>query len=150
MNTDKRTTEMKVGKAILSTLWVFVMFNYLYADFVSLIFNPAYQTMATRMTEGLVLGAAVVFEISIAMVLLSRVLKYRANRWAKILVGLESTAFVAFTLFGGNSPAPYYLFFAPIEIACTLFIVWYALKWPNSEGQAHNIALDHGEFGGNS
>ena len=134
MNTNQVITEMKDRKAILSTLWIFVIFNYLYADLVSLIFNPAYQEMATRMTQELVLGAAVLFEISIAMVLLSRVLTYRANRWANIIVGLESTAFVAFTLLGAT-PAPYYIFFATIEIACTLFIVWYAWTWPKPEVQ---------------
>ena len=135
MNTNTETTEMKDRKAILSTLWIFVMFNYLYADFVSLIFNPAYQTMARSMTEGLVLGAAVLFELSIVMVLLSRVLKYRANRWSNIIIGVESTGFVAFTLFGGNPPAPYYIFFVTIEMACTLFIVWYAWTWPEPEGR---------------
>jgi hypothetical protein len=72
-------------------------------------------------------------ETSIAMVLLSRVLKYRANRWANIIAGIINTAAVSFSLFAGK-PAPYYVFFATIEIACTSFIVWYAWKWRNPEG----------------
>ena len=35
-NANKKTTEMKDRKVILSTLWIFAMFNYLYADFTSL------------------------------------------------------------------------------------------------------------------
>ena len=46
------------------------------------------------MTAGAVLGFAVLMETAIAMVLLSRVLKYGANRWANIIVGIIHTAAV--------------------------------------------------------
>jgi drug/metabolite transporter (DMT)-like permease len=72
-------------------------------------------------------------ETAIAMVLLSRILKYGANRWANIAAGVFHTAFVSWSLFG-ETPTLFYGFFAAIEIACTLFIVWYAWKWPNPEG----------------
>ncbi len=136
MNTNKKTAEMKDRKVILSTLWIFVMLNYVYGDLAMMIFNPAtYQKIAMRMTEGLVLGAAALMEVAIAMVLLSRILKYRANRWANIITGTVFTAFAALTLFGGKPPA-FYVFLSTIEIACTLFIVWYAWTWPNPEGQS--------------
>ena len=132
MNTNKRTAETRDRKAVLSTLWIFVMFNYLYADLVMMIVNPAiYQKMAARMSDGIVLGFTVLMEILIAMVLLSRILKYRANRWANIITGVVGTAFVALTL-GGKPPA-FYIFLSSIEIACTLFIVWYAWTWPNPD-----------------
>ncbi len=115
-------------KALLSTLWIFALFNYIYADLVMMIVSPAtYQRAAAKMTGTAVLGFAVLMEISIAMVLLSRVLPYRANRWANIIAGLQSTGFVAFTL--GGHPPPYYVFFSALEIACTLFIIWYAWAW---------------------
>jgi hypothetical protein len=133
MNTNTRTTERKDRRAILSTLWIFVMFNYLYVDLAMMIFHPAvYERVAMRMTEGLVLVAAALMEIPIAMILVSRILKYRANRWANIIAGLESTAFASWTLFGGKPPA-FYVLFSIIEIASTLFIVWYAWTWSNPE-----------------
>jgi hypothetical protein len=93
MNTSKKTTETKDRKAILSTLWIFVMFNYLYADLVMVLVHPAaYQKMAEKMTAGVVLGFTVLMEILIAMVLLSRILKYSANRWANIIAGVVGTA----------------------------------------------------------
>ena len=134
MNTNKKTTDMKDRKAILSTLWIFVMFTYIYADLAPMIFDPASQNGATRMTEGLVLGFAVFIESAIAMVLLSRVLMYRANRWANIIAGVLHAAIISWSLFVGLPPA-YYIFSATIVIACTLFIVWYAWTWPNPEGQ---------------
>ncbi len=64
------------------------------------------------------------------MVLLSRVLKYRANRWANIIVGAINTVAVLAS-FLVATPALYYAFFATIEIATTLTIIWYAWAWRN-------------------
>jgi hypothetical protein len=139
MDTNQKTGETKDRKVVLSTLWIFVILNYLYADLVMMIVNPEiYQRAAARMTEGVVLGATVLMEILIAMVLLSRVLKYRANRWANIIAGVVGTAFVAVTL-GGRPPA-FYLFLSAIEIACTLFIVWYAWTWAPPDNGMHPTA----------
>lgn len=92
MNTNKKITAMKDRKAILSTLWIFVMFNYIYADIAIMNFNPAvYQKAAAKMSDGLVLGFALLMELAIAMPLLSRILTYRANRWANILAGIEAS-----------------------------------------------------------
>jgi hypothetical protein len=64
------------------------------------------------------------------MVVLSRVLAYRSNRRANILIGTLHTAALLASLFmGGTRPTLYYLFFAAIEIACTSLIVWYAWHW---------------------
>ena len=98
--------------------------------------DTIYSGTVAAATEGFLLGAAILMETSIAMVLLSRVLKYRANRWANIIVGIINTAAVSLSLFAtGITPTLYYMFFAAIGIPCTLFIVWYAWKWPNPEDQ---------------
>ena len=132
--TTNKIFDTKDRKAILSTLWIFVMFNYLYGDLAMVIFHPsAYQRIVAGMSEGLVLGATVLMEILIAMVLLSRVLKHRANRWANIIMGIVGTAFAAMTLIG--KPPAFYVFLSAIEIACTLFIVWYAWTWSTPEPQ---------------
>lgn len=134
MNTNKQPAEIKDRKAVLSTIWIFVIFNYLYGDLAMVIFRPeAYQRIVAGMSEGLVLGATVLMEILIAMVLLSRILKYEANRWANIIMGIVGTAFAALTLVG--KPPAFYLFLSAIEIACTLFIVWYAWTWPKPVAQ---------------
>jgi len=134
MNTPSKTVEIRDRKVMLSTLWIFATLNYIYADVFGLYFLPGAQATTTAMASGAVLGFAVLMETAIAMVLLSRVLKYGANRWANIIAGGIHTLSVVATLFGSTPPAPYYLFFAAIEVACTLFIIWYAWKWPNPEG----------------
>jgi hypothetical protein len=133
MNTNSKVTEMKDRKVVLSTLWIFAVLNYLYADVFSLFFNPTAQKETLAMTQGVVLLFAILMETAIAMVLLSRFLKYGANRWANIIAGIFHTALVAWSLSGGT-PQLFYVFFASIEIVCTLFIVWYAWKWRNPEG----------------
>ena len=77
----------------------------------------------------LMLGAAVMMEISILMILLSRVLKYRVNRWANIITSIITIAFVV----GGGVSYPHYLFIATVEVVCLLLIVWFAWKWRNPE-----------------
>ena len=126
MNTKLKTTEMKDRKVILSTLWIFATLNYIYADVFTLFFNPAAHQMT--ITQGAVLVFAILMETAIAMVLLSRVLKYGVNRWANIIAGIIHTALVSWSLSVGT-PLPFYIFFSSIEIACTLFIVWYAWRW---------------------
>ena len=115
-------------KVVLSMLWVFVVFNYLYADILILVFRPgAYQAAAERMSAPVALGATLLMELLLAMAFLSRVLEYSFNRWANIVAGVVGTAFVAITL-GPRAPVAYWTL-ASVEIACTLFIVWYAWTW---------------------
>ncbi len=134
--TDRRT--------ILSTLWIFVLFNYVYADLAMMNFSPAtYARAAAAMSPGFVLVVAVLMEIPIAMILLSRILAYGPNRWANVLAGAESTVWVGLTLTGGTMPA-FYVFLATIEMACTLFIAWYAWRWPAPGKQAGDMTFDRG------
>ena len=78
---------IKDRKVILSTLWIFVTLNYLYCDVLSLMSAELLNALLTgevggiNMNETTLLLAAVLMEIPIALVLLSRVLKYKANRW---------------------------------------------------------------------
>jgi Family of unknown function (DUF6326) len=131
-------------KSKLSTLWIFVALNYLYCDVISLM-DPELLPLYLRgningleLTPGFLLGAAILIEIPISMVLLSRVLRYRANRWANIAAGTIMTAVQSATLFVGV-PAPYYLFFSVIEIATTVLIVWFAWNWREPVAQVELI-----------
>ena len=125
---------MEDVKAKLSTLWLFAVLNYLYCDVAGLMDANLLKQYLTGTVNGLemtqvsLLGAGILIEIPIAMVLLSRILKYRAGRWANIIAGTIMTAVQLVTLFVGT-PTVYYIFFSAIEIACTSLIVWYAWKW---------------------
>jgi hypothetical protein len=139
MNSTPKIFEIKDRKVVLSLLWIFAMFNYLYADVLTLM-DPTMLneiiagTSVVKMTPGALLAAAILMETAIAMVILSRLLNYKANRWANIIVGFIHTAAVFSSLFAGR-PASYYLLFGIIEIACTVFIIWVAWTWPRPENR---------------
>jgi hypothetical protein len=126
---------MQDVKVRLSTLWVFMLLNYLYCDVLGL-FDPG---LPKNLTQEALLAASFLMEIPIAMVLLSRMLKYRPNRWANVAAGALMAVVQVSTLFVGTAPTVYYVFFSAIEIACLLFIVWTALRWADS-AQATQLA----------
>jgi hypothetical protein len=129
-NTFKTTTERIDRKSLLSSLWLFAMLTYTYGDVVTLM-DPI-KHGSIEMTEGFLLGGSIYMMIPISMVLMSRILKYRANRWASIIAGTIMTITLTLTLFVAV-PTMYYAFFTAIEIACTSLIVWFAWKWHNPE-----------------
>ena len=136
-------------KIRLSTLWVFATLNYLYCDVLTLM-DPAKlrQFLAGRVggmdfTQGVLLASGVLMEIPIAMILLSRLLKYRTNRVANLGAGVIMTAVQIATLFMGSATA-YYWFFSIVEIGCTSMIVWYAWNWVCPTSQSPT-ASDQGE-----
>ncbi len=152
MYTNIKTTPMEDMRVRLSTLWIFALLNYLYCDVMSLMdSNFLKQYMAGKVsgidtTQTFFLAAAILMEIPIAMILLSRLLNYRANRWANILAGTIMTVVQLSSLVLGSSTTIYYVFFSIIEIASTLFIVWYAWKWDNSEGRVRKAEDQPAQF----
>ena len=140
MNTNIKTAKMNT-KILLVILWVFFTVNFMYADTLSSL-EPGvlagemsgYVADGTiKITAGFLLGTAIMFEIPFLMIVLSWVLKYRANRWANIIAGALFIVTQISSLFLGT-PSPMYIFYTTIEIAGLLLIVWYAWKWRNPEG----------------
>jgi hypothetical protein len=132
---NNRSVGLRVDmRTKFQALWIFAMFNYLYADIVSLMDPDTHRVIESgvagsmQINQGFLLGAAILMETAIAMVLLARILGYKANRWANVIAGIIHTAAMGITLFMGT-PAPYYIFFAAMEIPCTLLIIWLALRW---------------------
>ena len=141
MTTNNQTPTREGGHVLLSTLWLFAMLTYTYGDVVTLMDPVKHGSL--QLTEGFLLGGSIFMMIPISMVLLSRLLPYRANRWANLIAGTIMTAMLTLTLFVAV-PTLYYAFFSAIEIACTAFIVGYAWKWRNPEGRPLTIALAQG------
>jgi len=131
-------SRLKDRKIILSTLWIFVMFNYAYCDIMGLMDSSLLKQYLTGTVEGLeltpsfLLYGAILMEIPIAMILLSRILNYRVNRWLNIIAAFIKTVAMLLTFFVGT-PSLYYAFFGTIEIATTVFIIYYAWTWKENE-----------------
>ena len=129
MNTKGLTAKKFDTKVLLSTLWIVVMINMLKADILSLYIPGEAEEVAKTAGETpiaiLMLGGAIMMEISIVMIILSRVLKYGLNRWANILTSIITIAFVI----GGGASYPHYIFIATVEVVCLFLIIWNAWKW---------------------
>ena len=142
--TNNNSNKMATGidmKVKLSTLWIVVMLNMIFADICSFML-PGFLNDIIKgntpflITQEIMLVFAILLEIPIAMIFLSRVLKYKANRWANIIASVITILFVI----GGGSAYLHYYFFATIEVVCMLVIIWYSWKWTNPEGSpnCHN------------
>jgi len=135
MNTSVTPAKKIDTKVLLSTLWIVVMINMAYADILSLHIPGALDEVAkTSVSTGapipqLMLGGAIMMEIPVAMIILSRVLKVGVNRWVNIIVGIFTIAYI----WGGAASYPHYIFIAMVETLCLLLIIWNALKWRNVE-----------------
>ena len=120
-------------KALLSTIWIFAVLNYLYCDVLSFMDAGLLKQYLTGRVNGMtvsqefLLAAGFLMEISISMVLLSRVLPHQINRWTNVVAGTITTLAQVASLFVG--PTGYYLFFSAFEIAATTSVVVLALRW---------------------
>ena len=130
-NTTEKAGKMEDVKVRLSTLWIFVMFNMVFADIVEFMNPGALEDIISgnvgiKITQELLLVFSILLEIPIAMIFLSRVLKYNVNRWANIIAGAITILFVI----GGGETSLSYIFFATMEVVGMLLIIWYAWTWP--------------------
>lgn len=111
-------------RSILSTLWIVVLINILSADIFSFMLGNAGEAQVT-VTPWIMFAFALVHEIPIAMIILSRVLKRGVNRTVNcIAAGITALYIVA-----GGSATPHYIFFALMELICLFFIVFQVIKW---------------------
>lgn len=119
----------------LSMLWIFLVANYLYCDVLSLM-DPTFQRALLQggppglpMTEGFLLGAGILMEIPMAMILISRLLEHRSNRCFNLVASLLMTTVQIGSFWMGTGPTLHYLFFSALEVGTALTIAWTAWKW---------------------
>lgn len=122
-------------KSLLSTLWMFVLLNMVYADLLGML-RPGYldflEQMSQQLTGSTVLFFAVLMEIAIVMILLSRVLGYKANRRAHFIVIPLTILWVVVPALMpslGETTPPSYIFFASVEVVTMVFMFWYVWQW---------------------
>lgn len=114
-------------KEKISTLWIVVMMNMIFAD----ILGFAMQIMSGDMTPEAVvpdwgmLLFAMILQVPIWMIFLSRRLKGNANRWGNTIAAVITTLFV---VLGASFNIVYY-FFAAVEIVCMVAIVLMVWRW---------------------
>ena len=114
----------------LSTLWIVVMFTMIFADILTFITPGVIKQIVevstdVKTTQPLLLIFAFLLELPIAMIFLSRILKYKINRILNIVVSVITILFVI----GGGSPYLHYYFFATVEVICMIAIIIFSIRW---------------------
>lgn len=114
-------------KIKLSTLWIILLFNMLYADVYSIIIELVEGSILDIPGEvhSIMAIAAVLTNVPIAMIFLSRYLKYKVNRQANIGAAL----FTILYIIGGGDTALHYLIIASIELLLLMVILVHAWRW---------------------
>ena len=121
----------------ISTLWIVVMVNMIYADILAFEIPGFMQKlwageMGVQITQPVLLVFALLLEIPIAMIFVARILKPVANRWVNTVAAVVTAAFVV----EGGTAFPHAIFFACVELACLALIIWSVWARRPSEGVA--------------
>ena len=126
-------------RAVVASLWTFVLFNMLFRDIHEFLRPGAIEEfMSTSVAEGTLLASGVALTLFISMIVLTRVLPYRATRWANLAV-----AGVALGGMAANAPRDVDdVWFLAVEVVGLLAIIWLSWTWrPQAESAVHAGAL---------
>jgi hypothetical protein len=120
----------------LSSLWVSVMFCFIYADYFELYVPGKLRDMLDgRMALGdvsqsVLVGTSTLMLVPSLMIVLSLSLPPSASRALNIVVGIVYAAIMLLIVSGG--PWAYYVLFATVEILLLCAVVWNAWRWPRT------------------
>ncbi|GHT14571.1 hypothetical protein FACS189432_05550 [Bacteroidia bacterium] len=123
-------------QTLLSTLWVFLSVNYIFCDVFTLMYSEELQKIIAgkageiEITQSFLLVSAIIMEMSMIMILLSRLLKFQLNKWLNIVIPLLLLCFQAGSLIVDTNTLHYW-FFSIIEIVTCISIFLIALGWKN-------------------
>ena len=122
---------------LLSVLWIFLTVNYIYCDVFTMHLAPYLKAFLSgdvggmKITEEFLLMFAFIMQVPLIMIVLSRYLTFKLNKYLNIITGIFTTSVQAFTLTMGGSTL-HYKFFSTIEIFTGLLIVYLAFTWKSS------------------
>lgn len=124
-------------QTLLSTLWIFILFNMLLRDLHEFP-TEGYieELMALKLSDQAMLLYGFIVEIPILMVLLSRILTDRANKWANIVAACVAMLGIASTLPSADLDD---IFFALINVGALLTVMRTA--WTLSVPDPATVAL---------
>jgi hypothetical protein len=120
-------------KNLLPFLWIYLTVNYIYCDVFTLHlakYLEAFlsgQVGSMKITEEFLLIFAVVMQIPVIMIVLSRFLTFKLNKYCNIVAGIITTSIQAYTVSMGGTL--HYMFFSFFEICTGLFIIYLAVTW---------------------
>lgn len=117
-------------QTLLSTLWIFVLLNIIFRDLHQLGKTGFLEELMTGMVNGikltdeLALIGGILAEIPILMVLLSRILNDKANKWANVIAGIITLGVFATALPYADIDDVFHFVFETIAILWIFQISW--------------------------
>lgn len=131
MSESRQLIEVQDKKIILSTLWVFVVFNIAFADIIGFIEPGTLEKILNEdtgfdLTPVIILIFSLFQVIPIAMIVVARLFRRGVNRWLNIVASVLTLLYV---LGGGNWESTSYAVFASLEVVAMLVIIWLAWRW---------------------
>ena len=123
-------------QTLLSSLWIFILLNIVFRDlhqlgkagFIEEIMSG--EVNGIKLTDELALIGGVLAEIPILMVLLSRILNDKANKWANIIAGIITLAVFATAVPSADMDDVFHMV---IEVAAILWIFRIAWELPTHD-----------------
>lgn len=115
----------------LSTLWIVVLFNMIFADIFSILIELVKGNTLELPGEvkTIMAIAAIVTNIPILMIYLSWILPYKSNRIANYIAGIITILYII----GGGSLSLHYIIIAAIEITAIAMIMAIFSQWPDPD-----------------
>jgi hypothetical protein len=126
--------ENKKTNTILSTLWIFLTVNFIFCDVFTLMHAEDLRNILNgkigdiEITQEFLLAFAVIMEIPMIMIVLSKFLRYKLNRVLNLVFGAFLLLIQGWSLTTGDNSL-HYIFFSVIEVITCGLIIWIALKW---------------------
>jgi hypothetical protein len=124
---------MEETRIKLSALWASLMLTYLLGDVLRIFSGDfvAGEVSGMQISQGLMLGMAILMVIPIVMVCLSLTLKHTLNRWANIILPIFFFVFNAIGL--PTYPSLYDQFLIVVGLVFSVLTVWIAWRWKKKD-----------------
>lgn len=125
-------------RQILSTLWVVLMFFYIYADIKCFYETGLIEKIIAGNIDGLIITetflfmGALLMTIPIVMVFLPLVLPYKISRISNIIVASLHIPLAVTVLFVGTETWSYWYYYTFLEICVLSSIIIYSVRWKAS------------------
>lgn len=129
-------------QTLLSTLWVFILLNIVFRDIHQLGSAGFLEELmkgtvnGIKLTDELALVGGILAEIPILMILLSRILSNKANKWANLIAGVITLGVFATGLPYADIDDVFHFVFETVAILWIIRIAWNLTSLDKTQTQA--------------
>ena len=119
----------------LSTLWISVMFFYIYADIQGFYETGLIAKIMTGDIDGIIISqvfllmGAVLMSIPIAMIFLTLILPTRICRLLNIILAFAHIVLAISVLFVGSETWSFWYYYTSLEVVTYIIIIVFSIKW---------------------